>query len=103
MAASNATLRRYARYPHARSKRGYGSTPIQSNRTLDRKSDHRAVPERGGILFDDPIARLPHGVAHFFRVIVGKALIDLGHDFGLVGILNDDVGRGLDNRPDGGE
>ena len=45
----------------------------------------------------------PHGFAHPLGRIVGKALVDLGHDFRRVEILNDAVGLRLEDRPHGEE
>src|SRR5439155_21717787 len=56
---------------------------------------------RGRILFEDPISRQSHGFAHLVWGVVGEAFNDLGHDFRLVGILNDNVGLRLDNQSDG--
>src|SRR5437773_3798163 len=67
---------------------------------LYRKSDHRTVPERGRILFEDPISRQSHGFAHLVWGVVGEAFNDLGHDFRFVGILNDNFGLRLVNQSD---
>src|SRR6201747_3168394 len=68
-----------------------GASRWQATHLIDSKSDNRAMPQRSSIFFEDTVAGRMHRRTHPCRRVVGKALVDLGHDFRLVRILNDDV------------